>query len=67
MRQVQCPEAIEAPIPVSDLTCCAKKPPRSFAAWLLRSRIENNQMPTTPIVIENSAGEVYGNNALPFG
>ncbi len=26
--------------------------------WLLRSRIENSQMPTKPIVIENSAGEV---------
>ena len=64
---VQCPDAVVAPMPVSDLTSCARKPPRSFAAWLLRSRIENNQMPTNPIVIENSAGEVYGNNALPFG
>jgi len=64
---VQCLDAVVAPMPVSDLTCCARKPPRSFAAWLLRSRIENNQMPTKPIVIENSAGEVYGNNALPFG
>ena len=64
---VQCPDAVVAPMPVSDLTSCARKPPRSFTAWLLRSRIENNQMPTNPIVIENSAGEVYGNNALPFG
>ena len=64
---VQCLDAVMAPMPVSDLTSCARKPPRSFAAWLLRSRIENNQMPTTPIVIENSAGEAYGNHALPFG
>jgi hypothetical protein len=55
---VQCLDAVVAPMPVSDRTCCARKPPRSFAAWLLRSRIENNQMPMTPIVIENSAGEV---------
>ena len=33
----------------------------------LRSRIENSQMPTKPIVIENSAGEAYGNSAEPFG
>ena len=65
--RVQCLDAVVAPMPVSDLTCWARKPPRSFAAWLLRSRIENSQIPTTPIVIENSAGEVYGNNALPFG
>jgi hypothetical protein len=58
MSPVQCPEAVEAPMPVSERTCWARKPPRSFAAWLLRSRIEHNQMPTTPIVIENSAGEV---------
>ena len=64
---VQCPDTVVAPMPVSERTCWAKKPPRSFAAWLLRSRIENNQMPTNPIVIENSAGEAYGNNALPFG
>ena len=65
--RVQCPDAVVAPMPVSERTCWARKPPRSFAAWLLRSRIENNQMPTKPIVIENSAGEVYGNSALPFG
>ena len=33
----------------------------------LLSRIENNQMPTKPMVIENSAGLVYGNSAEPFG
>jgi DNA polymerase-3 subunit epsilon len=33
----------------------------------LRSSTENSQMPTKPIVIENSAGEVYGNSAEPFG
>ena len=65
--RVQCPDPVVAPMPVSDLTSWARKPPRSFAAWLLRSRIENNQIPTNPIVIENSAGEAYGNNALPFG
>ena len=63
----QCPDAVVAPMPVSERTCWARKPPRSFTAWLLRSRSENNQMLTNPVVIENSAGEVYGNNALPFG
>ena len=58
VSQAQCPDALEAPMPVSDLTCCARNPLRSFAAWLLRSRIENNQIPTKPVVIENSAGEV---------
>ena len=39
----------------------------SFAAWALRSSTENSQMPTKPMVIENRAGEVYGNSAEPFG
>ncbi len=54
-------------MPVSLRTCCARKPARStLARWLL-SRIENNQMPTKPMVIENSAGLVYGNSAEPLG
>ena len=43
------------------------RPRARCAACALRSRIENSQMPTKPIVIENSAGEVYGNSAEPFG
>ena len=54
-------------MPVSERTCCARKPSRSILARWLLSRIENSQMPTKPMVIENRAGEVYGNSAEPLG
>jgi len=54
----QWPEAPEAPRPVSERTCCAANRPRSLVAWALRSRMENSQMPTKPMVIENRAGDV---------
>ncbi len=54
----QCPLAPEAPMPVSDRTCCARKPALSIAARLLLSVTENNQIPMKPIAIENSAGDV---------
>src|SRR5690606_2127351 len=62
-----CPDAFDAPSPVSARTCCALNAPRSFAACALRSVIEKNQMPANAIAIENSAGEVYGNQAEPAG
>ena len=55
---VQCPDAPEAPMPVSERTCCARKPARSAFACSLLSRIENSQMPMKPIAIENKAGDV---------
>ena len=55
---VQCPEAPAAPKPVSERTCCAGNAARSRAALALLSVIENSQMPTKPMVMENSAGEV---------
>ena len=54
----QCPEAPEAPMPVSERTCCAANPARSIRARGPRSVIEKSQMPTKASVIENSAGEV---------
>ena len=43
-------------MPVSERTCCARKPARStLARWLLSST-ENSQMPTNPMAMENSAG-----------
>jgi hypothetical protein len=45
-------------MPVSERTCWARKPARSTLARALLSRMENSQMPTKPIVIENRAGEV---------
>lgn len=54
----QWPEAPAAPKPVSERTCWAAKAARSLVALALRSMMENSQMPTKPIVIENSAGEV---------
>ena len=53
----QCAAAVAAPMPVSERTCCARNPARSSPARGLRSRIEKSQMPTKPIVIENSAGD----------
>lgn len=53
----QCPDAPAAPMPVSERTCCATKPARSTPARALLSSTENNQMPTKPMVIENSAGD----------
>src|SRR5687768_4495350 len=53
--KAQCAEAVEAPSPVSERTCCAANSARSFAAWRLLSVTENSQMPTKPMVIENSA------------
>jgi len=52
-------------MPVPERTCWAMKPARSILARVLLSKIENKQMPTKPIVIENSPGEVYGNSAEP--
>ena len=54
----QCPEALDAPRPVSARTCCALNAVRSFAGCALRSVMENNQIPVNAIAIENSAGEV---------
>src|SRR5438045_2291065 len=54
-------------MPVSDRTCWLRKPPRSFAARALLSSMENSQMPAKPIVMENSAGDAYGNGAEPAG
>ena len=54
----QCPEAPAAPMPVSERTCWARKPALSLRARALPSSTENSQMPTKPMVIENSAGEV---------
>ena len=56
-RSDQCAAAVAAPMPVSERTCWPRKPARSWAARGLRSRIENSQMPTKPMVIENSAGD----------
>src|SRR5439155_26131560 len=39
----------------------------STAARGLRSSIENSQMPTKPMVMENKAGDEYGNSADPGG
>ena len=64
---IQCPDAPAAPSPVSDRTCCASKSTFSLAACELRSSTEKIQMPRKPMVIENRAGEVYGNKAEPFG
>jgi len=44
-------------MPVSERACWAMKPTRSILARVLLSKIENKQMPTKLIVIENSAGE----------
>src|SRR6266487_5402737 len=43
-------------MPVWQRTYCASKPPLSVLARMLRSRIENSQMPANAIVIEKSAG-----------
>ena len=48
----QWPEDREAPRPVSARTCWALKASRSFAACLLRSVIEKNQIPKNAIDIE---------------
>src|SRR5439155_6903163 len=63
----QCPDAPDAPSPVSLRTCCALNAARSAAAAALRSVIENSQIPANPMIIENSAGDEYGNSAEPGG
>ena len=59
-------DAFDAPSPVSERICWARNAARSCAARADLSVIEKNQMPTNARVIENSAGEVYGNGALPL-
>lgn len=53
---VQCSDAPSAPRPVCERTYWAGKAAISFFAWALLSVIENSQVPTKAMVIENSAG-----------
>ena len=54
-------------MPLSERTCWAMNLARSILARALLSKMENSQMPTKPIVIENSAGKAHGNSAEPLG
>ena len=57
-RRLQCEEALAAPRPVSERTCCAAKAAFSCSAPGLPSSREKSQTPIKPMVMENSAGEV---------